>query len=142
MKSAAALRILGDSLIPSEVTSLLGCEPTRAESKGHVRSGSAGRQYVARTGGWSLNVDDRLPDDLDGQIVEILSRLNSDPEVWKALAAKFRIDIFCGLFMGESSEGFSISPATLMALGSRGIELAICLYSPIQDSEGENRANE
>jgi len=43
------------------------------------------------------------------------------------------MDLFCGLFMKESSEGFSISPATLAMLGERGIELQFDIYAPINE---------
>jgi len=33
-RASAALRIIGESLIPSEITNLLGASPTSAQSKG------------------------------------------------------------------------------------------------------------
>jgi hypothetical protein len=49
--------------------------------------------------------------------------------VWKALAARFRIDIFCGLFMEESNnEGLDLSPETLILLGERRFVLALDVY--------------
>jgi hypothetical protein len=130
MRSAAALRIIGDDLVPDEITRVLGCAPTSAETKGQVLRGkSAGRERVARSGSWRLEVADRTPDDLNGQIMEIVGRLNQDPEVWASLANRFRVDVFCGLFMAKSDEGFSLSPEALSVLGARRIELAVCLYA-------------
>jgi len=41
------------------------------------------------------------------------------------------MDLSCGLFMAKSSEGLSLSPEALSALGTRHIELAICIDDPI-----------
>jgi hypothetical protein len=132
MTSAASLRIIGDDLVPEEITRLLGCAPTRAEFKGQlVRGKSSARERIARTGRWSLETADRAPDDLNGQIMEIVSRLTPDLDVWNFLANRFQMDLFCGLFMAKSGEGFMLSPEALLALGSRRIELGLCLYGPI-----------
>ena len=56
--SCAGLRIFGDSLIPEEVTNLLGCEPTEARRKGDVIPDTHYHR-IAETGSWIL--DDDLP---------------------------------------------------------------------------------
>jgi len=138
MSSAAGLRIIGDDVVPEEITRVLRCEPTSTTVKGQViRGKKTGQVRIARTGSWHLNVPDRMPDDLDGQIMEILGKLNPDPDIWASLASRFRMDIFCGLFMAKSSEGFDLSPEALLALGTRQIKLALCLYDPIKPAEGE-----
>ena len=73
----------------------------------------------------------------DGQIMEIVGQLNQDPEVWASLAKRFRLDIFCGLFMAKRSEGLSLSPEALLALGTRQIELGLCLYDLTEDSTAQ-----
>ena len=138
MKSAACLRIIGDDLSPEEITRVLGREATGAEHKGQVLRGkSSGRERIARSGSWRFEVADRTPDDLDGQIMEIVGQLNQDPEVWASLAKRFRLDIFCGLFMAKRSEGLSLSPEALLALGTRQIELGLCLYDLTEDSTAQ-----
>jgi hypothetical protein len=55
MYSAAALRIIGDDLLPEEITLILGCQPTSANVKGRVIPGKkTGRERISRTGGWHL----------------------------------------------------------------------------------------
>ena len=71
-----------------------------------------------------------MPGDLDGQVTELLQRLTSDLEIWGVLAGRFRVDLFCGLFMDGSNEGFNLSTSALKALGDRGIELALDIYAP------------
>jgi Domain of unknown function (DUF4279) len=134
MRSVASLRILGDDLVPDEVTQLLGCEPTQAWFKGQVLIGkNTGRERIVRTGAWCIEASECTPDDLNGQVFEILGRLNSDLDVWASLASRFRVDLFCGLFMSKSSEGFTLSPQALLALGSRRIEFDLCLYGPLTE---------
>jgi hypothetical protein len=130
-RSAATLRIVGDDLIPAEVSSLLGCASTTAQKKGEVLIGKkTGTERIARIGMWRLQSTDREPENLDGQIEEILDKVTGDIETWKALTRRFRVDLFCGLFMCGGNEGLAISPSALFALGQRGIELALDVYGP------------
>jgi hypothetical protein len=128
-KSVASLRIAGDALDPTEVTRLLGAEPSWGQVKGQQLPSKSGTR-VARIGMWSLEATPMEPEDLNSQVAELLGRLTSDLEVWKSLGDRFEIDLFCGWFMEGSNEGVSISPETLIALGEREIELGIDLYAP------------
>jgi hypothetical protein len=136
MKSKATLRVIGDDLVPDEVTRLLGCGPTRGYPKGAVIDGKSGRERISHTGSWHLEAAVRDPEDLDGQITEILDRLNPHPDIWASLSGKFRVDLFCGLFMARRNEGISLSPAVLAALGSRCIELSLDVHE--RDSRTDN----
>ncbi len=73
------------------------------------------------------------PGDLDAQISEILDRLNDNTDVWKGLAARFRADIFCGLFMAEGNEGISLSSETLEKLATRGLTIDFDIYDSSDD---------
>jgi hypothetical protein len=138
-KSAATLRIIGDDLIPEEITQLLGCAPTRAEQKGQPIHISSGGERTVRTGGWRLEAPDCEPENLDQQVAWLLDRLTNDLSVWRNLTRQYRVDLFCGLFMYTGDEGLTLSPATLAALGERGVELGLCLYPPIaQGAEGSS----
>lgn len=98
-------------------------------SKGDVRvSKSTGKQYKRKSGHWSLVATECEPEDIDSQVSEILSKLPGDLAIWKELASKYHIDLFCGIFMEESNEGMDISPRTLEELGKRGITLALDIY--------------
>jgi hypothetical protein len=133
-ESVATLRIIGDDLIPSEVSGLLGCAPTHSQKKGDVLfGGRTGIERVARTGMWRLHSSDQEPENLDKHVDELLSKLTSDLDIWRALGKKYRIDLFCGLFMERENEGLSISPSSLVALGQRGIELGLDIYGPSLD---------
>jgi hypothetical protein len=130
--SIVTFRIFGDDLVPSEVTALLGCEPTTAYSKGDVRIGhKTGHRYVEKTGRWSLSAEEKRPEDIPAQIKEILAKLTQDLTVWDRLRSKYRMDLFCGVFMGSSNDGLEFSADVLGQLSERGITLGldICDHS-------------
>lgn len=134
-RSAASLRIFGDELDPKWATSRLGKEPTRSVRKGERYDYPPGRQdRIADTGRWFLEAERREPGDLDGQIGAIFDGVSDDPEVWAEIVHRFRVDLFCGLWMAECNEGISLSPDTMMILATRGIPLNLDIYEP--DREG------
>jgi hypothetical protein len=137
--SAATLRIAGDDLQPAEITRLLGCDPSAAQTKAEQIIGrNSGSTRVASTGMWRLVASKREPEDLDGQIVELLSKLADDLNVWASIARTYRLDLFCGLFMGGSNEGLSISPESMTALGLRHIELGLDIYGGDETASNES----
>ncbi|RDH45135.1 DUF4279 domain-containing protein [Zooshikella ganghwensis] len=73
-RTMACLRIIGDDLIPADITGKLGCEPTHQMIKGEPFSWNAnGNPRIARSGMWWLEAKEREPGDLDSQV----SRSNS-----------------------------------------------------------------
>ena len=129
--SVAALRVVGDDVIPSEISLLLGTEPSQASIKGEpIQANQSGRSRSARTGSWRLQVPDREPGDPNAQVADLLGQLTTDLQVWRDVAERFQVDLFCGWLMGESNEGISLTPETLQALGERGIELQVDIYGP------------
>lgn len=133
--SLVTLRFFGDDLLPDEISALLGAIPTASHHRGQELKGSqSGVVRIARTGSWRLSAPSREPEDLEAQIFEILDQLTGDLAIWKSLA-RFRPDLFCGLFMGSGNDGASLSPRALLALGQRGIELGLDIY----DAEEEVR---
>ena len=138
-QSIVTLRISGDALVPSEITALLGAPPTEAETKGDEIIGrKTGRRRVAKSGMWRLSAADREPEDMNAQIQELLGQLTPDLSVWKRIAERYELDLFCGLFMGDTNDGITLSAASLTALGQRHIELQLDIYAP---TEGERHAS-
>jgi hypothetical protein len=82
---------------------------------------------------WSLDATDRAPQDLDGQLAEVLSRLTPSTNVWRISSGRYEIDLYCGFFMQETNEGLEVSAESLAALGQRGIALGMDIYSPIRE---------
>ena len=130
-RSVATLRVMGDTLIPDEITALLGAQPSEAQTKGDQLVGpKTGRVRIAKFGMWRLHASERQPEDLDSQVQELLGQLTTDLSVWADLARRFDLELFCGLFMEVENEGVLLSPRTLVALGERGIELDLDIYAP------------
>jgi hypothetical protein len=131
-QSAVSLRIIGDALLPDEITALLGTPPTYAVVKGqtgkHIVGPKVGDVRIARSGMWRLEAQDREPEDMNSQIREILNRMTGDLSVWQSIAARFRVDLFCGLWLTDTDCGMTLSPQSLADLGVRGIKLALCIY--------------
>jgi hypothetical protein len=128
-QSVATLRIMGENLIPSEITSLLRCKPSHVQEKGQELIGpKTGRKRLAKIGMWRLEATKQSPENIEAQIFEILNRLSSEEGTWDFLADRYEIDLFCGIFMKESNEGMEISPKALKALGNRGIILSLDIY--------------
>lgn len=134
--SATTLRLFGEILEPSEVTILLGCQPSVTERKGEVIRYSSGRERIAKYGQWRLEAVDAKPGDIENQIRYLLGQVSDDMEVWKRLSENFDIDIFCGLFMNTANDGVSLSPELMVMLGQRGIALSLDVYEPMENGEG------
>lgn len=133
-ESHATLRLTGDDLIPEEVTRQLSCEPTKAHFKGQeIVARKTGRKRVASFGSWQLNTEVRAPEDLDGQIAELLDKLTSDIAIWHNLSSQFDIDLFVGLMLEQSNEGCLLSSASMLRLGERGIALGLDVYANTDD---------
>ena len=128
-RSRASLRVMGDSLIPEEISRLLGSEPTQAQRKGEeIIGASTGNVRIAKFGMWRLIAEPREPEDLGDQIDELLGRLTGDLEAWAEIRTTCRIDLFCGLFMGSGNDAVLLRPKHLLLLGERGIELDLDIY--------------
>ncbi len=89
---------------------------------------------------WALAATPREPEDIDGQIAEILGQLSDDPEVWRTIGQRYEVDLFCGLFMKSGNEGFSLSPGSMRALGLRQIEIGFDLYGPDDEVQRSDAA--
>ena len=132
--SVATLRILGDDLLPDEISLLLGSSPTESYKKGDELLGrSTGTIRVVPTGRWSLSATRQEPEDLEVQIFELLDQLSSDLSVWQSISSRFKVDLFCGIFMGSRNEGLPLSSRALLALGKRGISLGLDIYDALEN---------
>lgn len=122
-----ALLISGDDLDPDEMTALLGQVPTSSHRKGDVIS-VTGR--LGRSGMWRLAADVSIPGALEAQIDDLLNSVTLDLDRWRAIKARYHIELFCGLFMKQTNEGLSLSPTLLARVAERGIELGFDIYDP------------
>ena len=63
-------------------------------------------------------------------INQLLNGLSPNLEAWEDLTSRFRVDIYCGLFLAEGTgnEGFSLTPKTARRLAARRVEVGFDLY--------------
>ncbi|AMO72354.1 DUF4279 domain-containing protein [Sphingorhabdus sp. M41] len=128
-ETSVGLRFFGDDLNPDEITIKLGCEATIGVQKGGTWLTAKGATKIARTGSWRRHTPRLSPGDLDRQIELLLSQMSDDLGIWNDLTSRFQADIFTGLFLKDQNEGISLSPLTLVAIGSRGLKLDLDIYS-------------
>ena len=130
-KTKMCLRVIGDDLVPDEISLLLGSKPTREMIKGKPFYWKRdGEPRIAKSGMWRLEANDQIPGDLDIQVFELLDQLTDNLDTWGILSEKYKLDMFCGLFMDSGMEGISLSARSLLALGQRGIEIDFDMYGP------------
>ena len=136
--TVACLRLFGEDLELDEITHILRCAPTAAQRTGEVIRYQSGRERIVKCGNWRLDANRAEPEDINGQVRWLLSQVESDLDVWKRLTQQFEADIYCGVFMKGSNEGFSLAPDVLALLGQRGIHLGFEIYSDIDDAVAAN----
>ncbi|WP_371747736.1 DUF4279 domain-containing protein [Diaphorobacter sp. HDW4B] len=115
------------------MSALLGAIPTSAQTKGQVIVGRTGVARIANSGSWRLESTKREPEDLEAQVFELLDQLTLDCGVWASLGSRFRVGLFCGVFMGSFNDGLVLSPKALLALGQRSIKLELDIYDASRD---------
>lgn len=125
-RSVVSLRIFGDDLDPKTITAILGREPTRSRTRGDQIGGRNPR--LAKFGSWILSSKSAGPTDFGGQVRDILESLNACPSTWATLNQNYRCDMFCGLFMREWNEGFTLEPVVLAMMAERGLKIGFDVY--------------
>lgn len=128
-ETSASLRFHGDDLDPEEISRALGAQPTRSGKKGGIWVTPRGKPIVARTGYWNFSTGRESPGNLEQQIIGIVSVMSNDLDAWRGFAARYRGNIFVGLFLSGFNEGLSLSPSTLSAIALRGLVLDLDIYS-------------
>lgn len=131
-RASVTLLIHGDDLVPDELNSLLGCQPTIGARKGETFIGHNGRLVTARTGKWVLATDLREPPCIDEQITELLNSLPEDISVWHGLTTRFDCYVTVGIWFAEDSwtGGFVLEPQSLSMLGERRLAIDFDIYAP------------
>lgn len=106
-------KVQGEQVDLDEITRMVGCETDELKFRG-----------------WRLRAPASEDADLDGQVDWLLARLTGDTVIWKKLTERYRVDIFCGLFLERRNRGVTLAPKTMAALGARGIEIGFDIYGP------------
>jgi hypothetical protein len=128
------LRFHGDDLDPEVVTERLGAPPSRAAAKGMSMTSANGIERTTKTGQWLLTTETASAAvDFDGPVRRMFDQLTSDEEVWRELSGRFSGNLFVGLFLGSSNDGFAIGPDVVRLIAARGLELQFDIYGPLDD---------
>jgi ribosomal protein L19 len=129
-ESKLSLRISGDLLLPARITKLLAGAPTFSHAKGEeIRGQNTGRIRIARSGMWLLSVDDRSPENLDGQLRQLFDQLTDNLDVWRELSASYSADLFVGVFLRGSNEGLNITASVIQMIADRRLEIGFDIYA-------------
>ena len=134
-RSCISLRIFGTDLDPAILTTRLGCVPTAAARTGDTRTTPHGELRFIREGFWRLDSGEINGGELEVKAAALLSRLTSDLDVWREIAERYRVDLFCGLFLETWNEGFELSPRLLSMLGERHIAIGFDIYPADADNQ-------
>ena len=120
-----SLRIIGDGLVPSEVTAMLGCAPTDSRRKGDAVETE---HFIAKspTGVWCLKAEGN--ETIDQAINALLDHVSDDVAVWAELARRYRAEFFIGVFSDTSQVGLRITAETLKRLSRFGLSVGLDIY--------------
>jgi Domain of unknown function (DUF4279) len=131
-----SLRISGDTLDPSTITSELGIEPTQIRRKGQPR----GRKTVWDESMWEYEAKptsgEREWQSLEEGLQAILSMFVSHHRILREYQQWFKVFLFCGHFTSSFDGGPTLSPALLEGLGEFGIELFLDTHCCDEPSAG------
>jgi hypothetical protein len=130
-KFRVTLAIYHADLDPSEVTHIMGCEPTGSQRRGDRRSE---KSAVLPVGGWFLTKEATAPSTPNDAITSLLSIPH--PNIpWKELAQRFKIQIRIGIHTGGWNRGFELSPAVVAILAGTAAPISFDLYMYGDDDE-------
>lgn len=131
---AVTLRVAGDDLDPDTVTRRLLVAPSFAARKGDERR-SAGRTVRQRTGVWTLRLDVAADWTLGVAMERLLDQLPAPGPVWDELATRYRLEVFCALYLQAWNRGFVLEPEQLARMAERRLVLGVDVYC----NSGERR---
>ena len=125
-----SVRISGDTLAPDRITRMLGVQPTFAAGKGEMID-RGGVPVAQRTGMWCFELPASTEWELSDAVRTLLEQLPADPALWESLAAEFKTDVFCGLFLADANRGTELSLETMALLVERRLPLGLDIYGPL-----------
>ena len=142
-RSAVSIRLFGSELNPEHITQLLGCQPSSAAKTDEKIIKSNGKERVVKKGFWLLEYGESDEIIIEEKIEILFGKLTDDLASWQEITKNLDLaDIFCGLFVDNWNEGFTLSQPTLRKISERNLEISFDIYSPTDTWYGENEENE
>lgn len=120
-----SLCLHGEELRPSDVTALLGVEPTLAFERGHRRKPTS---RPMPHGAWFLQARGQPPEDPDELARAVLMRVAVPAETWAMARRRDRVRLRVAMHTAGWNRGFAFSPATLQLIAQTGAELGFDLH--------------
>lgn len=115
----------GGAVDRSAMTLRVHCPPDQREAVSLLLGHEPGEGQRS----WRLSAPDSANADLDTQVEWILSRLSSDLAAWRQVTSKYKVDLFCGLFLERANRGVTLEPETMRKVADRGIQLGFDIYA-------------
>ena len=133
-RTYATFRLLGDLLNPSDITSRLGIEPSKAFAKGETWDKAGIRQCTK--GIWKLSSKGQLmTTNLECHLVFLLNRLESVTLEILTIADELSLetDFFCYWLSATGHGGPEFSPEVLRRIAKLDASLSLDVYGPFDD---------
>jgi len=111
-RSTMTLRVACDISEVPAVAKLLGCDSEATKN------------------GWRLSVPASEPANLNAQVQSIFAKVTADLDVWRQVSSRYKVDLFCGLFLERPNRGISLTAETMSEVGARGISFGFDIYAP------------
>lgn len=131
-RTMVTLGLHGDDLDPSEITRMIGREPTSAHRRGEPRPGPKFKNPY-RSGAWLLSVEVEKPSEPDEATERLLDLLPSDEKLWKKLSERYDLSISYGIFFKGWNRGFALSRELQQRLVKYHARLDFDLYADESD---------
>ena len=132
-----SLRISGQTLKPSTITSELGMEPTQIRIKGQPRPGG-GSTWDESLWEYEAKASDGRPDwhSLEEGLQTLVSAFASRQTTLREYQQRFKVSLFCGHFTSSFDGGPTLSPSLLEVLADFGVELFLDTYRSGEAASG------
>jgi hypothetical protein len=141
--STVSIRFFGSELNPERITQLLGCGPSSAAKTGEKIIKKNGREITVQKGVWLLSYGESDEVLVEEKIERLFGKLTDDLESWREVTKDLdSADVFCGLFIDNWNEGFTLSPAITRKISERNLEINFDVYSSIDTWQEESKESQ
>jgi hypothetical protein len=110
----------------TEITSLVGCDPTEAHRKGDIYNPGR-KNIIAKIGLWKLDAPKEL--DFVMQVKYLLNKTISNKNIWRDLSKIYDIQLRCAIFLHSWTEGFEWGNEIINEIAKRHWKFLLSLYS-------------
>ena len=142
-RSTISIRLFGQKLNPEKITQLLGCEPSSSARTGEKIIKRNGQERIVKKGFWLLDYGESDDVLVEEKIELLLGKLTDNLEAWQEVTKNLSLaDVFCGLFIDNWNEGFTLSPSTMRKISERNLEINLDIYSPTDTWHSESKEGE